>query len=183
VSDGVPVSLPATWPELRAALDADRRRNRSAGQRLTLLIFRVGQYCSASRSLAARVLRPLWLVLDRLYLRTLLGAELPATLHCGSGLALPHAGRGVVIHHTARLGVNCMVFHRATIGTHGIGRAPVIGDDVLVGTAACVIGPITVGEHAEIGANTVVSSDVPPWTRITPGPPREVRRTRRDGRA
>lgn len=170
---------PRTWVQLRAVLEADHARNRSAGQRLTLTIFRIGQYATRSRSVAARALLPVWALVDRLYLRTLLGAELPPAIACGPGLALPHAGRGVVIHPTARLGANCMVFHRVTIGTHGTQRAPCIGDDVLIGTGACVIGPIDVDQHVEIGANAVVSDDIPAWTRVTPAPGRLVTRSTR----
>jgi serine O-acetyltransferase len=123
-------AIPATLPALRATLAADLARNAAGFQRLTVVIFRVGQYAAASRSWMAKPLRALWLVADRLYLRMLLGTELPPNVPCGPGLALPHAGRGVVIHPNASIGSNCMIFHHVTLGTHRTQEAPRIADVV-----------------------------------------------------
>ena len=149
----------ATLTELREALRADFRRNGGGGPRLTLTIFRVGQYCHANTSLAASLLKPLWRAADVVYLRTLLHCEMPAAFNCGPGLSLPHAGRGVVVHHNATLGANSMLYHRVTLGAQG-GRAPRLANDVTIGAGACVLGPIHVGERARIGANAVVVTDV-----------------------
>jgi len=168
--DGIPTSV----AELRATLKADLARSHSGFERLTPFIFRVGQYATASRSPLARLLRPIWLVADRGYLRGIVGVELPPTFRCGPGLALPHAGRGVVIHPNASVGANSMIFHRVTLGTHGSQDAPQLGNDVLVGAGACVIGAITVGEHVQIGANAVVTRDVPSYTSVAGVPARVV---------
>jgi serine O-acetyltransferase len=166
--------IPESAAELRQTLGADFARNPVAGQRITLLIFRCGQFCNASCGLGARALRPLVLIADRLYLRTLLGTELPTTLRCGAGLALPHAGRGVVIHENASIGENSMVFHRVTIGRHGGPGAPQLADNVTVGTGAVVLGAITIGSHASVGANSVVTRDVEPWTSVGGVPARVI---------
>jgi serine O-acetyltransferase len=175
------VGLPETMSELRNTLGADFRRNASAGQRLTLTIFRVGQFCHTSTSALARVLRPWWRLADVFYLRTLLHAELPPRFSCGPGLALPHAGRGVVIHENTSLGENSMVFHRVTVGA-AEGEAPSIGANVAIGTGACLLGPIVVGDHVRIGANAVVVKDVAPWTNVG-GVPATVLRIRDEDRA
>ena len=175
------VGRPETVSELRSTLRVDLRRSTSAGQRLTLVIFRLGQFCNASQSLLASVLQPFWRLADTLYLRTLVHAELPPRIRCGPGLALPHAGRGVVIHENASLGENSMVFHRVTIGATG-GRAPRIGGNVAIGAGACLLGPIEVGDYVHIGANAVVVKDVEPWANVG-GVPAKVIRIREEDRA
>lgn len=153
-------------------LAADWIRNGSGAQRLTILIFRVGQYVEGGGGLAPKLLRPPWLLADRLYLRTLLGTELPARFRCGPGLALPHSGRGIIVHETATLGANSMIFHRVTIGTHKRPRAPQIGRDAYVGTGAVVVGDITIGDGVTIGANSLVNRDVAAGTTVVGVPGR-----------
>jgi serine O-acetyltransferase len=167
--------------ELRSTLRGDFRRSTTAGQRLTLAIFRLGQFCHASQSRLAWVLQPCWRLADTLYLRTLVHAELPPGFRCGPGLVLPHAGRGVVIHENASLGENSMVFHRVTIGAAD-GRAPRIGGNVAIGAGACLLGPIEVGDYVHIGANAVVVKDVEPWANVG-GVPAKVIRIREEDRA
>ncbi|GAA3981793.1 hypothetical protein GCM10022279_01740 [Comamonas faecalis] len=88
------------------------------------------------------------------------GADIPLNSHIGGGLLLPHPN-GVVIHPAAHVGVNCLIFQQVTLGTRGDGRAPVLGDRVDVGAGAKLLGGITVGADAVIGANAVVMVDVP----------------------
>jgi serine O-acetyltransferase len=88
------------------------------------------------------------------------GAEIH--LHCriGGGLLLPHPN-GIVIHPGATIGVNCTLFQQVTLGTRTDSGVPVLGNDVLVGAGAKILGPVMVGDHARIGANAVVLTDVP----------------------
>lgn len=72
---------------------------------------------------------------------------------------LPHPN-GIVIHKDAVIGPNCLIFQQVTIGTNGKG-VPHIGGHVDIGAGARIIGPITIGDHARIGANAVVTHDVP----------------------
>lgn len=164
---------PATRNELRAFLREDFRRNASGGQRLTLVIFRLGQFCHASAGVLARLIRPLWRLADKLYLRTLVHAELPPQISCGPGLELPHVGRGVVIHEHASLGSDVRLYQRVTIGGRE-GRAPSIGDHVTVGAGAFLMGPIAIGDGAQIGANAVVVKDVQAATTVVGVPARSI---------
>ena len=83
----------------------------------------------------------------------------------GKGLFIDHGF--TVIGETARLGNNVTIYQCVTLGgtnpTNGVGgkRHPTIGDNVIIGSGAQVIGPITVGARARIGANAVVTDDVP----------------------
>lgn len=89
------------------------------------------------------------------------GADIPLnTFAIGAGLVLPHPN-GVVIHHEAKIGVNCRLFQQVTIGTGPKPGLPQIGDRVWVGAGAKILGGIVIGDDAIIGANAVVIADVP----------------------
>ena len=77
-------------------------------------------------------------------------------------------GMGVVIGETAIIGDNVTIFHGSTLGglggAPGIKRHPTVGNNVLIGSGAKVLGNITIGDNAKIGANAVVLHDVPAYT-------------------
>lgn len=80
---------------------------------------------------------------------------------------LPHGFFGIFISNSAHIGKNVVIFQQVTIGSNLIkggknNGAPTIGDNVYIGCGAKLIGNITVGHNARIGANCVVVKDVPP---------------------
>lgn len=77
-----------------------------------------------------------------------------------SDLKLPHPV-GVVIHRDSRIGSGCMIMQLVTVGTLADGAAPSIGNGVYIGAGAKVLGGITIGDNAKIGANAVVLIDIP----------------------
>jgi serine O-acetyltransferase len=93
------------------------------------------------------------------------GIEVSPKVKIGGGLFLPHTV-GTVIG-AERIGSNCTIMQGVTLGSaepdlnFTATTRPVIGDDVLIGAGAKVIGRVTVGDHAKIGANAVVLKDVP----------------------
>jgi serine O-acetyltransferase len=100
----------------------------------------------------------------------------------GQRLMLPHPN-GVVIHEDAVIGDDCMIMQQVTIGMIGEGEVPTIGNRVYIGAGAKIIGRVTVGDGARIGANAVVTEDVPAnWTAVgVPAkliPPRSERKTK-----
>jgi serine O-acetyltransferase len=102
-----------------------------------------------------------WAVLRHRFWSVITGAELPLTLQADGGLILPHPN-GVIIHPEVRMGPNCMIFQQVTLGTNrGGDGVPVLGGHVDIGPGARVLGPVTIGDHAVIGANAVVLQDVP----------------------
>nr|WP_206151582.1 serine O-acetyltransferase EpsC [Clostridium sp. SM-530-WT-3G] len=91
------------------------------------------------------------------------GIEIHPGATIGKGLFIDH-GMGVVIGETAEIGDNVTIYHGVTLGgtgKHTGKRHPTIGNNVLIGTGAKVLGPIKVGDNAKIGANSVVLHNVP----------------------
>lgn len=96
--------------------------------------------------------------------RLLTGIEIHPGAKIGRRLVIDH-GMGVVIGETAVIGDDCIIFHGATLGGlkfDPVKRHPTVGNKVMIGTGAKVLGPILVGDGALIGANAVVTKDVPP---------------------
>ncbi len=95
--------------------------------------------------------------------RFITGIEIHPGAQLGKNLVIDH-GMGLVIGETAVLGDDCILFHGVTLGGmkfDPVKRHPTLGDRVLVGTGAKVLGPIHVGDDAKIGANSVVTKNVP----------------------
>ena len=80
--------------------------------------------------------------------------------HIGERLDLPHGGFGVVIGPDVIIGDDAIIFHKVTIG-HAKPGPMVIGDRLYAGTGASIIGPLRIGDDVTIGANAVVTFDVP----------------------
>jgi serine O-acetyltransferase len=86
---------------------------------------------------------------------------------------------GVVIGETAEIGDDCYLYHQVTLGvarTMGGKRHPTIGNNVIIGAGAKVLGPITVGDNARVGSNAVVVDSVPNDTTVVGIPARPVDR-------
>jgi serine O-acetyltransferase len=96
--------------------------------------------------------------------RFLTGIEIHPGAQIGEGFFIDH-GMGVVIGETAEVGDNVTLYHGVTLGGTSLRkekRHPTLLDNVIVGAGAKVLGPVTVGENARIGAGSVVVDDVPP---------------------
>lgn len=88
------------------------------------------------------------------------GADIPLNCNIAGGLLIPHPN-GIVIHPDAKIGPNCLIFQQVTVGTRSGTKAPSIAGHVDIGAGAKVLGEITIGAHAQIGANAVVLINVP----------------------
>lgn len=100
--------------------------------------------------------------------RFLTGIEIHPGARIGKGFFIDH-GMGVVIGETAVIGDNVTLFHGVTLGGTGKERGkrhPTVEDDVVIGAGAKVLGNITVGRGARIGAGSVVLRDVPPYSTV-----------------
>ena len=119
-------------------------------------------FCVAKFDLIARVISQ--------FSRFLTGIEIHPKAKIGKNLFIDH-GMGVVIGETSEIGDNVTIYHMVTLGgispsiesdsQRNIKRHPTLKDNVVVGAGAQVLGPIVVGKNAKIGANAVVTKDVP----------------------
>ena len=119
-------------------------------------------FCVAKFDLIARIISQ--------FSRFLTGIEIHPKAKIGKNLFIDH-GMGVVIGETSEIGDNVTVYHMVTLGgispsidsdeQRDVKRHPTLKNNVVVGSGAQVLGPVTVGENAKIGANAVVTKNVP----------------------
>ena len=108
--------------------------------------------------------------------RFLTGVEIHPGAKMGRGILIDH-GSGVVIGETAEVGDNCTIYQGVTLGGTGKEkgkRHPTLGNGVIVGAGAKVLGPITVGDNAKIGSGAVVLKDVLPNQSVVGIPARPI---------
>ncbi len=148
-----PVEILATWPGIHA-----------------LLAYRVAH----ALQLAGVPIVPR---LIAMLTRTLTGIEIHPSARIGRGLFIDH-GTGVVIGETADIGNDVTLYQGVTLGGTGFAtgkRHPTVQDNVTIGSGAKLLGPITIGHGAKIGANSVVITDVPPNSTVVGNPGHPVR--------
>jgi serine O-acetyltransferase len=148
-----PVEILATWPGIHA-----------------LLAYRVAHALKlAGVPVAPRLISMLT--------RALTGIEIHPSASIGRGLFIDH-GAGVVIGETAHIGNDVTLYQGVTLGGTGFAtgkRHPTVQDNVTIGSGAKLLGPITVGHGAKIGANSVVITDVPANSTVVGNPGHPVR--------
>lgn len=111
-------------------------------------------------------MRGLWLLSARCVSqvsRFLTGVEIHPGAKIGRRLFIDH-GSGVVIGETAELGDDVLMYHQVTLGGTSLSkvkRHPTVGNNVLIGMGAKIIGAVTIGDNCRIGANAVVNKDIP----------------------
>ena len=159
---GEPGDVPAAWATPTWKLPADESREAARGGWApgAKLLASIRAYERARSPLARKVA-----VLRHRFWSVVTGCELPLNGHLGKGLRLPHP-LGIVIHPEAVVGENCLIMHNVTLGSRGGGGSagrdvPVLGRGVDVGPGAQILGGVTIGDGAQVGANAVVTSDVP----------------------
>ncbi len=108
------------------------------------------------------------------------GVDIHPAAKIGKRLFIDHAG-GVVVGETTIIGDDCTMYQGVTLGGTGKEsgkRHPTIGNNVMISAGSSILGPVTVGDHAKIGAGAVVLRDVPPHSTVV-GVPGHVVRMRR----
>jgi serine O-acetyltransferase len=116
--------------------------------------------------------------------RFIFGCWIPPQTEIGEGTVFGYGGLGVVVHGDTRIGRGCSIGQNVTIGggrggPSADGRSlPKLGDNVIVGAGAVILGAVEIGDDAIIGANAVVVTDVPASTVFGGVPARELRKRR-----
>lgn len=112
------------------------------------------------------------------------GIEIHPGAKIGKGLFIDH-GMGVVIGETTEIGDNCTIYHHATLGATGKEtgkRHPTLGNNILVGAGAKVLGSFKVGNNSKIGAGAIVLSEVPPYSTAVGVPAKIIRHKKGDSK-
>jgi serine O-acetyltransferase len=167
--------------EIRRDIDAICERDPAARSRTEVLLLYSGLHALILYRLAHALHRSGHYFAARLVSqsgRFLTGIEIHPGARIGQGLFIDH-GSGVVIGETAIIGDNCTLYQGVTLGGTGKEtgkRHPTLGNGVLVGAGAKLLGNFTVGDNAKIAAGAVVLGDVPEGTTAVGIPARAVRR-------
>jgi serine O-acetyltransferase len=170
---------------LRDEIDATLDRDPAARSRLEVVLCYPGFHALIYYRLAHWLWQRRWHLAGRFVShvgRMLTGIEIHPGASIGRRLFIDH-GMGVVIGETAEIGDDCTLYHAVTLGgtrpsreQGGQKRHPTIGNDVIVGSGAQVLGPIRVGDGARIGAAAVVVKEVPDGATMVGNPARQVGR-------
>ena len=172
---------------LRETVKTYRERDPAARSKLEVLLCYPGLHAVVLHRLASPLYKAGYVTLGRFIShigRFLTGIEIHPGAKLGRRLVIDH-GMGVVIGETAEIGNDVHIYHQVTLGgassTQGK-RHPTIGNNVIIGAGAKILGPVHIGDGARIGANAVVIAEVPPDTTVVGIPARPVERGLRKSR-
>ena len=167
------------FKRIRYDIKAIRERDPAARNSLEVLLLYSGLHAVIYHRWANFFYRHKWFFLARMISQTsrfLTGIEIHPGATIGKGLFIDH-GMGVIIGETTVIGDNCTIYQGVTLGGTGKDkgkRHPTLGNNVMVGSGAKVLGPFTVGDNAKIAAGAVVLDTVPPNTTAVGVPARAV---------
>ena len=166
--------------EIRKDLRSVMERDPAAGSELEVLLTYSGVHAVIVHRAAHWFYKHDHKLIARLIsqtMRGITGIEIHPGAKIGKGLLIDH-GSGVVIGETAEIGDYCLLYQGCTLGgtgkDHGK-RHPTLGNNVMVGAGAKILGPFKVGDNAKIAANAVVLKEVPPNSTAVGVPARIVR--------
>lgn len=136
-----------------------------------LIIYRISHYLyEKNRFFCARLLSQMG--------RFFTGIEIHPGAKIGRGILIDH-GMGVVIGETTIIGDRVTIYQGATLGATGnekeFKRHPTLGDDIVIGSGAKVLGPISIGSNSRVGANSVVLQDIPEYSTVVGIPARIIK--------
>lgn len=130
----------------------------------------------ALSSMLARHRVPLLPKLIKIFLRIAFGLVLPPTARIGRNVLFSYQGLGTVIHKYAVIEDNAIILTGVTLGGRsGRKGAPVVRQGAMIGAGAKILGAVTIGRYASVGANAVVLEDVPDYAVVVGIPARVVR--------
>lgn len=151
---------------IKADLDAVFEKDPAARNILEVLLTYPGFHAILLHRIAHAILKIKIPVLPRFishFSRFMTGIEIHPAAKIGKGFFIDH-GMGVVIGETTEIGENCLLYQGVTLGGTGKDkgkRHPTLGNNVVVGAGAKVLGPINIGDYVKIGANSVVLKSIP----------------------
>lgn len=168
------------FKKIIAEIDSIRLRDPAARSRAEVALFYPGFHAVLVHRLSHKLWKKNFKFLARFLAQTArfcTGVEIHPGAIIGQHLFIDH-GMGVVIGETARIGDNVTIYHDVTLGGTSLNkgiRHPQIGNDVIIGAGAQLLGPIRIGDNARIGSNAVVIADVAEDSTMVGVPARPVR--------
>ncbi|TVZ38838.1 serine O-acetyltransferase [Alteromonadaceae bacterium 2753L.S.0a.02] len=178
--------LPSLWQQWREDVNCVFDRDPAARGILEVLTTYPGVHALLLHRVSARLWRSGWLYFARLLsfiARLVSNVDIHPGARIGKRLFIDH-GACVVIGETAVIGDDVTLYHGVTLGgtTWNKGkRHPTLGNGVLVGTGAKILGPITIGNQVRVGANSVVVQDIPEGVTVVGIPGRVVNVAKSEG--
>ena len=166
---------------LKEDIEVVMQRDPAAKSKLEVVLCYPGLHAIWLHRLAHKFYKRGWILLPRLintFSRFLTGIDIHPGAQLGSGLFIDH-GMGVVIGETAEIGANVTLYQGVTLGGTGKERGkrhPTIGNNVMIGAGAKVLGPFKVGDNSNIAAGAVVLDEIPPDCTAVGVPAHIVRR-------
>jgi serine O-acetyltransferase len=166
-------------------IDAAFQNDPAARSKLEVLLCYPGVHALWLHRISHYLWRKEWIVVSRFIShinRFLTGIEIHPAAEIGRGVFIDH-GMGVVIGETAVIGDGCLLYKGVVLGGTTIEKAkrhPNLGKKVIVGSNACILGNITIGDYARIGSGSVVTKDVPPHATVVGVPGRIIKQRKKD---
>ena len=171
---------------MNSFLDSIMKRDPAAINKMSIIINYPGVKAVFIHYFAHRLWNLKFYLISRMlsqFSRFITGIEIHPKANIGKNLFIDH-GMGVVIGETSEIGNNVTIYHNVTLGgispsidsdnQRNLKRHPTLQDDVVVGSGAQVLGPIIIGKNSKIGANAVVTKDVPKNSIMVGIPARNV---------
>lgn len=152
-----------------------RRCNGNAKGKVFIIVFRISQFFS--KNIFLRIIGFPIRMFYKFFFEWFVGIDIKDTTKIGVGFRIWH-GYSIVIESSSIIGSNVTIRQNVTIGGgkfDGEGGSPVIGDNVQIGANALILGPIRIGNYAQIGAGSVVVNDVPDFAVVVGNPARVIK--------
>ena len=178
---GIAKTICSVEREVKDAVNAVKERDPAARSSAEILLLYSGVHAILSHRLAHKLQKNEHYFSARMISqlsRHFTGIEIHPGAQIGKGFFIDH-GMGVVVGETAEIGDNCTLYQGVTLGGTGkdVGkRHPTLGNNVMVGAGAKVLGPLTIGSNSKIAANAVVLHAVPNNSTAVGIPAKVVRR-------
>ena len=173
------------FERIKEDIDAAFQNDPAARSKLEVILCYPGVHALWLHRISHYLRKRGWNLLARLIShanRFLTGIEIHPAAEIGRGVFIDH-GMGVVIGETAIVGDGCLIYKGVVLGgttTEKTKRHPTLGKKIIVGSNACILGNITIGDYVRIGSGSVVVKDVPPHATVVGVPGRIIEQKKKE---
>ena len=173
------------FERIKEDVDAAFQNDPAARSKLEVILCYPGVHALWLHRISHYLRKRGWNLLARLIShanRFLTGIEIHPAAEIGRGVFIDH-GMGVVIGETAVIGDGCLIYKGVVLGgttTEKTKRHPTLGKKIIVGSNACILGNITIGDYVRIGSGSVVVKDVPPHATVVGVPGRIIEQKKKE---